>query len=96
MNNIARFTIEQMTYHEYFHQVLHQYGPVADDISAKWPVIGQFSSVGSLGNDKDRWLCAEWLQSLSTCSGSMMSKPPLRLVGIYVCTSPGPLINNSA
>lgn len=61
-------------------KVLHQYGPVADDISPKWPVIGQFSSIGSLGNDKDRWLCAEWLQSLSTCSGSMMSKPPLRLI----------------
>ncbi|RMX36701.1 hypothetical protein pdam_00015830, partial [Pocillopora damicornis] len=49
-------------------KVLHQHGPSSDDISSKWPVIGQFSSIGSLGNDKDRWLCSEWLQSLSTCS----------------------------
>ncbi|CAH3145245.1 unnamed protein product [Pocillopora meandrina] len=61
-------------------KVLHQHGPSSDDISSKWPVIGQFSSIGSLGNDKDRWLCSEWLQSLSTCSGNMMSSPPLHLV----------------
>lgn len=61
-------------------KVLHQFGPRPDDISPKWPVIGQFSSIGSLGNDKDRWLCSEWLQSLSTCVGSMMAKPPLHLV----------------
>ncbi|CAH3145231.1 unnamed protein product [Pocillopora meandrina] len=45
-----------------------------------WPVIGQFSSISSLGNDKDGWLCSEWLQSLSTSSGNMMSSPPLHLV----------------
>ncbi|PFX18794.1 Tyrosyl-DNA phosphodiesterase 1 [Stylophora pistillata] len=61
-------------------KVLHQHGPSSDDISSKWPVIGQFSSIGSLGNDKDRWLCSEWLQSLSTCAGNMMSSPPLHLV----------------
>lgn len=63
-------------------KVLHQHGPNTDDISSKWPVIGQFSSIGSLGNDKDRWLCSEWLQSLSTCSGNMMARPFLHLVFI--------------
>ena len=47
-------------------------------------MIGQFSSIGSLGNDKDRWLCSEWLQSLSTCSGNMMSSPPLHLVSMFL------------
>jgi len=61
-------------------KVLHEHGPNADEISPKWPVIGQFSSIGSLGNDKDRWLCSEWLQSLSTCTGSVMSRPPLHLI----------------
>lgn len=61
-------------------KVLHQHGPSPEDLNPKWPVIGQFSSIGSLGNDKDRWLCSEWLQSLSTCAGSMSAKPPLHLV----------------
>ena len=42
------------------------------------------TSIGSLGNDKDRWLCSEWLQSLSTCSGNMMSSPPLHLVSMFL------------
>ena len=49
-----------------------------------WPVIGQFSSISSLGNDKDGWLCSEWLQSLSTSSGNMMSSPPLHLVSMFL------------
>lgn len=61
-------------------KLLHQYGPSSDDVSSKWPVIGQFSSIGSLGNDKDRWLCSEWLQSLATCSGNMMPRPALHLL----------------
>ena len=65
-------------------QVLHPHRPSSDGISSKWPVIGQFSSIGSLGNDKDRWLCSEWLQSLSTCSGNMMSSPPLHLVSMFL------------
>lgn len=67
-----------------FFKVLHQHGPSSDDVSSKWPVIGQFSSIGSLGNDKDRWLCAEWLQSLATCSGNIMSRPALHLVCILL------------
>ncbi|XP_022107497.1 tyrosyl-DNA phosphodiesterase 1-like isoform X2 [Acanthaster planci] len=55
--------------HMKLRQVLKDCGPNEADVRG-WPVIGQFSSVGSLGPDKDKWLCAEWLQSLSRCQGS--------------------------
>ncbi|XP_072478922.1 tyrosyl-DNA phosphodiesterase 1 isoform X3 [Notamacropus eugenii] len=29
-----------------------------------WPIIGQFSSIGSLGADESKWLCAEFKDSL--------------------------------
>ena len=31
-----------------------------------WPVVGQFSSIGSLGPSSQQWLGSEWLLSLST------------------------------
>jgi len=51
---------------------LRQYGPKEDFVSRKWPVIGQFSSIGSLGPDSSKWLCNEWLISLSKCRGSKL------------------------
>uniref|UniRef100_A0A4W3GUT4 Tyrosyl-DNA phosphodiesterase 1 n=1 Tax=Callorhinchus milii TaxID=7868 RepID=A0A4W3GUT4_CALMI len=30
-----------------------------------WPLVGQFSSIGSLGPDEDKWLCSEFKESLS-------------------------------
>ncbi|XP_076777540.1 tyrosyl-DNA phosphodiesterase 1 isoform X2 [Arvicanthis niloticus] len=29
-----------------------------------WPVVGQFSSIGSLGPDESKWLCSEFKESL--------------------------------
>ncbi|XP_056666515.1 tyrosyl-DNA phosphodiesterase 1 isoform X2 [Monodelphis domestica] len=29
-----------------------------------WPIVGQFSSIGSLGADESKWLCAEFKESL--------------------------------
>eukprot|EP00057_Strongylocentrotus_purpuratus_P013588 XP_011668062.1 PREDICTED: tyrosyl-DNA phosphodiesterase 1 [Strongylocentrotus purpuratus] len=49
-------------------QILRQYGPDKEQVQT-WPVIGQFSSIGSLGGDKTKWLCAEFLQSMSTVKG---------------------------
>ena len=43
-----------------------------------WPVIGQFSSIGSLGANKDVWVCGEWLESLSTTRGSASMPGPNR------------------
>ena len=49
-------------------KVLQENGPDAASVK-NWPVIGQFSSIGSLGPTKDNWLCKEWLQSLSATRG---------------------------
>ncbi|XP_031555938.1 tyrosyl-DNA phosphodiesterase 1-like [Actinia tenebrosa] len=62
-------------------KVLQEHGPSSANVSPSWPVIGQFSSIGSLGNDKSKWLCGEWLQSLAVTSGRMAgSNSPLKLV----------------
>ena len=50
-----------------------------------WPVIGQFSSIGSLGASADMWLRGEWLDSMSAVRSardllSACAKPPLQLV----------------
>jgi len=50
-----------------------------------WPVIGQFSSIGSLGASADMWLRGEWLESISAVhSGRELlnasAKPQLQLV----------------
>ncbi|XP_007526890.1 tyrosyl-DNA phosphodiesterase 1 [Erinaceus europaeus] len=34
--------------------------------AASWPVVGQFSSIGSLGADESKWLCSEFKDSLVT------------------------------
>ncbi|XP_070179716.1 tyrosyl-DNA phosphodiesterase 1-like isoform X1 [Littorina saxatilis] len=49
-------------------KVLQEAGPDKKEMSS-WPVIGQFSSIGSLGATPDQWLCDEWLGSLSQCQG---------------------------
>lgn len=48
--------------HTRLEHVLKQY---VKNVSG-WPVIGQFSSIGSLGMHKDKWLCSEWLKSMSS------------------------------
>jgi len=50
-----------------------------------WPVIGQFSSIGSLGASADGWLRGEWLDSMSQVRGGRTplvssGKPHLQLV----------------
>ena len=54
-------------------------------VDSDWPVIGQFSSIGSLGADKHKWLCSEWLTSLSSSNlgpvlPSTIINPPLKLI----------------
>ena len=48
-----------------------------------WPVIGQFSSIGSRGADESKWLCSEFKESLVTLgkeSRTLGSAAPLHLV----------------
>ena len=67
-------------------QVLSVCGPLQVDVDESWPVVGQFSSIGSLGPSSHQWLCSEWLLSLSTAvkSGGLLTPhkyPNLQLVG---------------
>lgn len=67
--------------HMKLRRVLQEHGPTKEKVKA-WPVVGQFSSIGSMGPSKDNWLCGEWQQSLSaTKSGvGLQSTTRLQLV----------------
>ncbi|KAG8449061.1 hypothetical protein GDO86_015932 [Hymenochirus boettgeri] len=49
-----------------------------------WPVIGQFSSIGSMGVDKTKWLSSEFSESLKTLGKGIRSlrtvQTPLHLI----------------
>ncbi|XP_041353017.1 tyrosyl-DNA phosphodiesterase 1-like isoform X2 [Gigantopelta aegis] len=68
-------------------KVLQENGPDAATLK-NWPVIGQFSSIGSLGSTKDTWLCKEWLQSLSAARGLSGPTPENNLLLVF------PSVNN--
>ena len=51
-------------------QLLSNQGPSSSHMTSDWPVIGQFSSIGSLGTEPNKWLTSEWLQSFSQCRKS--------------------------
>ncbi|XP_066531723.1 tyrosyl-DNA phosphodiesterase 1 isoform X1 [Hoplias malabaricus] len=42
----------------------------------EWPVIGQFSSIGSMGLDKTKWLAAEFQRTLTTQGKASSSSSP--------------------
>ncbi|XP_035538099.1 tyrosyl-DNA phosphodiesterase 1 [Morone saxatilis] len=47
----------------------------------RWPVIGQFSSIGSMGLDKTKWLAGEFQRTMTTLGkSSLRSDPPMHLV----------------
>ncbi|KAM6981033.1 tyrosyl-DNA phosphodiesterase 1 [Aplochiton taeniatus] len=47
----------------------------------KWPVIGQFSSIGSMGLDKTKWLAGEFQRTMTTLGkSSLRPDPPVYLV----------------
>uniref|UniRef100_A0A7N6FIS5 Tyrosyl-DNA phosphodiesterase 1 n=1 Tax=Anabas testudineus TaxID=64144 RepID=A0A7N6FIS5_ANATE len=47
----------------------------------RWPVIGQFSSIGSMGLDKTKWLAGEFQRTLTTLGKSCLRPdPPMHLV----------------
>ena len=65
-------------------KVLQDHGPSFTTVKT-WPVIGQFSSIGSMGASKDQWLCGEWLESLSAAKSvvGIQGKARLQLVGYF-------------
>ncbi|XP_037688012.1 tyrosyl-DNA phosphodiesterase 1 [Choloepus didactylus] len=50
-----------------------------------WPVVGQFSSIGSMGADDSKWLCSEFKESLTTLGkdGKTLGKSAIPLHLIY-------------
>ncbi|TMS13603.1 Tyrosyl-DNA phosphodiesterase 1 [Larimichthys crocea] len=47
----------------------------------RWPVIGQFSSIGSMGLDKSKWLAGEFQRTMTTLGkSSLRSDPPMHLL----------------
>ncbi|XP_004681689.1 PREDICTED: tyrosyl-DNA phosphodiesterase 1 [Condylura cristata] len=49
-----------------------------------WPVVGQFSSIGSMGADESKWLCSEFQESLASLGKESQalgrSATPLHLI----------------
>ncbi|KAH6936847.1 hypothetical protein HPB50_023726 [Hyalomma asiaticum] len=62
--------------------LLNQHGPSKDLVSNHWPLVAQFSSIGSLGSNAENWLLGEFLSSLSTTKGAVVTarSVPLKLV----------------
>ncbi|XP_063500080.1 tyrosyl-DNA phosphodiesterase 1 isoform X4 [Symphalangus syndactylus] len=48
-----------------------------------WPVVGQFSSIGSLGGDESKWLCSEFKESMLTL-GKESKTPGKSSVPLYL------------
>lgn len=63
-----------------FNQLLYDHtDPIPGDEG--WPVIGQFSSIGSMGLDKTKWLAGEFQRTMTTLGkSSVRSDPPMHLV----------------
>ncbi|XP_036359493.1 tyrosyl-DNA phosphodiesterase 1 isoform X2 [Octopus sinensis] len=53
-------------------KILLENGPDKLEVGS-WPVVCQFSSIGSLGPTADKWLCGEFHQSLAACRSSIYS-----------------------
>ena len=78
----GRHTTEKHKWgHTKLRKVLQAHGP-SQTMVKSWPVIGQFSSIGSMGASKDQWLCGEWLESLSAAKSAsgLQNKAKLQLV----------------
>lgn len=62
--------------------LLGQHGPSKDLVSNHWPLVAQFSSIGSLGSSAEAWLTGEFLCSLATVknSGPALQSVPLKLI----------------
>lgn len=62
--------------------LLSQHGPSKELVSSHWPLVAQFSSIGSMGTSAQAWLTGEFLSSLSVTksSGATPQSVPMKLV----------------
>ena len=63
-------------------KILSVHGATSEYIYNKWPVICQFSSIGSLGAKPESWLIGEFLKSFTTLSlsGPVLASSSLKLI----------------
>ncbi|XP_035211281.1 tyrosyl-DNA phosphodiesterase 1-like, partial [Stegodyphus dumicola] len=63
-------------------KVLNLKGPSNDIVKPDWSVVGQFSSIGTLGASPDQWLCSEFITSLATTKNSsvVLQSSSLKLI----------------
>lgn len=56
----------------------------------RWHVLGQFSSIGSMGLDKTKWLAAEFQRTLTTLgkAGKSLASPETQMLLVSVSNSP--------
>ncbi|CAG5127419.1 unnamed protein product [Candidula unifasciata] len=74
---------KQLWGHLKLRKVLSSQGPDGGLVK-NWPVVGQFSSIGSLGPNKEAWLLSELGQSLCACRNSCVgSASPSKLHLIF-------------
>lgn len=52
---------------------------------SSYDVVGQFSSLGSLGENRHKWLCSEWLISLASTKGLSFNNKTPHLKLIFPC-----------
>lgn len=56
-----------------------------DSVDNYWPVLGQFSSIGTLGAKPDNWLSGEFLLSMKSLPRKLASITPTPLKLIFPC-----------
>ncbi|XP_076979418.1 tyrosyl-DNA phosphodiesterase 1 isoform X2 [Tamandua tetradactyla] len=82
----GRFQGNQKDYWGHFRlrKLLKEYASSIPKVES-WPIVGQFSSIGSMGADDSKWLCSEFKESLMTLGkeGSTLGKTAVPLHLIY-------------
>lgn len=56
-----------------------------------WPIVGQFSSIGSMGADESKWLCSEFKESLVTL-GKESKTPGKSVSPFHLVSAPPPQV----
>ncbi|GFY61074.1 tyrosyl-DNA phosphodiesterase 1 [Trichonephila inaurata madagascariensis] len=64
-------------------KVLNHHGSPKETVNSDWPVICQFSSIGSLGASPDQWLRSEFCTSLATTQNAPLGSQSASLKLVY-------------
>ena len=72
--------------HSYSSQLLKEHASSTPGAEA-WPVVGQFSSIGSMGADASKWLCSEFKETLATL-GKESRAPGKGVTPLHLVSAP--------